>query len=115
MKMSIEADRIRQHAYALWEQEGKPEGRSVEYWLKAEQSLKQDHAQEPSEDDGPPVISYLNEQHRQQEQSDSLNDAVEETFPCSDPVAATSPAIVGSPKDEKPLTSRGRSGGQRGK
>jgi hypothetical protein len=29
-------ERIRRRAYALWEQEGRPEGRADEYWRRAE-------------------------------------------------------------------------------
>jgi hypothetical protein len=29
-------ERIRQRAYELWEQEGRPEGRAEEYWRRAE-------------------------------------------------------------------------------
>jgi hypothetical protein len=30
---------IAKHAYLLWEQEGRPDGKDVEYWLKAEAQL----------------------------------------------------------------------------
>ena len=33
------ADLIRQRAYELWVQDGRPEGRDVEYWLRAESAL----------------------------------------------------------------------------
>jgi hypothetical protein len=32
-------DRIEQRAYALWEADGQPEGRALDYWLQAEQEL----------------------------------------------------------------------------
>jgi hypothetical protein len=38
------ADLIRQRAYELWVQDGRPEGRDVEYWLRAESALSQDAA-----------------------------------------------------------------------
>ena len=31
--------RIRERAAALWEADGRPEGRDFEYWLKAEQEI----------------------------------------------------------------------------
>ena len=31
--------RIRERAFELWEGEGRPEGREMEYWLRAEQEL----------------------------------------------------------------------------
>jgi hypothetical protein len=32
-------DRTRDRAYAIWEQEGRPEGRAMEHWLAAEAEL----------------------------------------------------------------------------
>ncbi|NGP18362.1 DUF2934 domain-containing protein [Devosia aurantiaca] len=34
-KNTAVAEQIRQTAYFLWEQDGRPEGRAVEYWLRA--------------------------------------------------------------------------------
>ena len=34
------AEQIRQTAYFLWEQDGRPEGQSMEYWLRAKQMLQ---------------------------------------------------------------------------
>ena len=31
--------RIRERAFALWEDDDRPEGREMEYWLRAEQEL----------------------------------------------------------------------------
>ena len=31
------AEQIRQTAYFLWEQDGRPDGRAVDYWLRAKQ------------------------------------------------------------------------------
>jgi Protein of unknown function (DUF2934) len=36
---SAPADLIRQRAYQLWDSDGRPEGRDLEYWLRAEESL----------------------------------------------------------------------------
>jgi hypothetical protein len=33
--------RIEEHAYSLWEADGRPEGRALEYWLRAEQALSE--------------------------------------------------------------------------
>jgi hypothetical protein len=35
----VDADRIRQRAFELWEQDGRPEGRDTEYWFRAEAEL----------------------------------------------------------------------------
>jgi hypothetical protein len=32
-------DRIKRRAYALWEEEGRPEGRAQEHWLRAESEV----------------------------------------------------------------------------
>ena len=31
--------RIRERAYAIWEEEGRPEGKDREYWLRAEAEI----------------------------------------------------------------------------
>ena len=33
-------DQIRERAYCLWQADGAPEGRDMDYWLRAEQDLK---------------------------------------------------------------------------
>ena len=39
---SIE-EMVRETAYFLWEQDGKPEGRDQEYWYRAEQRTQREH------------------------------------------------------------------------
>ncbi|MBJ6989140.1 DUF2934 domain-containing protein [Devosia sp. MC521] len=34
-KNTVMAERVRQTAYFLWEQDGCPEGQAMDYWLKA--------------------------------------------------------------------------------
>ncbi len=36
-KNSALAERVRQTAYFLWEQDGGPHGRAIDYWLRAKQ------------------------------------------------------------------------------
>jgi hypothetical protein len=36
--------RIRERAYQLWEQEGRPEGRHMDHWLQAERELATENA-----------------------------------------------------------------------
>lgn len=38
MGLSLE-ERIRQRAYEIWEQEGRPDGRDREHWLRAEAEI----------------------------------------------------------------------------
>jgi hypothetical protein len=41
--MSGERERnIRERAYAIWEQEGRPDGKSVDHWLQAEAEIGND-------------------------------------------------------------------------
>jgi hypothetical protein len=42
-------DRIRLRAHEIWEQEGRPEGRSHEHWLRAEREILGDQNQ-PTEE-----------------------------------------------------------------
>ena len=35
-------DDIRARAYALWEQDGSPEGRDIDYWHRAERELSEE-------------------------------------------------------------------------
>ena len=37
-------DRIQRRAYALWEQEGRPDGRAAEHWLRAEAEVAGVHS-----------------------------------------------------------------------
>ncbi|WP_207747543.1 DUF2934 domain-containing protein [Pelagibacterium limicola] len=37
--MNIDQENVRQRAYALWEQQGKPEGRELDHWKQAEREL----------------------------------------------------------------------------
>ncbi|WP_448204362.1 DUF2934 domain-containing protein [Azospirillum sp. sgz302134] len=34
--------RVRERAYALWEQEGRPEGRHIEHWLRATREIAEE-------------------------------------------------------------------------
>ncbi len=59
-------DRIREHAYKLWEQAGCPEGRSDEFWQRAKDvELGNSQPAEKSEE--------------------AVDDMVEDSFPASDP------------------------------
>lgn len=40
-RREITTDNIAACAYTLWDQSGRPHGRDMEFWLKAEQQLKQ--------------------------------------------------------------------------
>ena len=54
---------IRARAYALWESDGSPEGRAVEYWERAERELSEeaglDRSEEAAEVTQPPPPAGL--------------------------------------------------------
>lgn len=37
--MSVTHDQIQEFAYRLWQEDGAPEGRDMDYWLRAEAAL----------------------------------------------------------------------------
>jgi hypothetical protein len=42
LRREITTENIAACAYTLWDQSGRPHGRDMEFWLKAEQQLKQE-------------------------------------------------------------------------
>jgi hypothetical protein len=44
--------KIRQRAYALWEEAGRPSGLDKDHWLQAERECREAAAREQAEDDG---------------------------------------------------------------
>jgi hypothetical protein len=77
---------IRERAFALWEADGRPEGREVEYWLRAERELASPSA---GDEEQAPTAADTNEQLRR---------SVRESVPAAEqlPTAA----------DENPLSQR---------
>ena len=54
-KNSEVAERIRQTAYFLWEHDGRPEGRSFDYWLRAKEMHLRELAYDKWLAEGTPV------------------------------------------------------------
>lgn len=54
-KNSNAAEAIRRTAYFLWQQDGGPEGRSLHYWLKAEEMYVRQRAYDRWLAEGTPV------------------------------------------------------------
>lgn len=50
---TVTVDQIRERAYELWQADGCPEGRDVEYWLRAEADLKGESRAGAEAGDGP--------------------------------------------------------------
>ena len=44
--MSNREDRIREIAYLLWEEEGRPAGQQARHWQRAESAVEQEEAEE---------------------------------------------------------------------
>lgn len=74
--------RIREQAYALWEKEGRPEGRDVEFWERARAMVETEGKQVERPDAGSDL---------------ETDEASKESFPASDPPAFT--ADVGARAD----------------
>lgn len=70
-------DVVRQRAYELWDQDGRPEGREVDYWLMAEAELTRGSGAAG----GPPVLDH-----------DAPADAPPDNKPGSDMTAPDVPA-----------------------
>jgi hypothetical protein len=83
-------DLIRTRAYRLWESEGRPEGMEHQHWLAAEKEVLEEV--DRSGATGPTVSAVIAHEPRQsgnpdEHQEDLLDEAIEETFPASDPVS----------------------------
>ena len=81
---------IRTRAYELWEAAGHPEGLEHQHWLAAEEEVLTDV--DRSGATGPTVGTATAHEPRQsgdadERQDDLLDEALEETFPASDPVS----------------------------
>ncbi|MBB5985038.1 DUF2934 domain-containing protein [Sphingobium lignivorans] len=84
--MSEDRDQtIKDRAYAIWEAEGRPEGRSQDHWLRAEQELDGDAA--PSIDAAQQAVA---------EQPETAPET-------SEAVPAAAPRRAGRPKKKAPV------------
>jgi hypothetical protein len=79
MKMSVDENSIRELAYRLWEERGKPEGRPDEDWCAAECQLS----------------------GAKKAESKSVDEAEKQSFPASDPPANSLPDKPPANADEK--------------
>ncbi|MGV1917057.1 DUF2934 domain-containing protein [uncultured Agrobacterium sp.] len=94
---------IRKKAYEKWESEGRRDGDHDRHWSEAEMEINADRntsvlgeAPEASADQSPAVVSLNREQSQQERDPEAgFEEGLEDTFPASDPVSATSTAVSG--------------------
>jgi hypothetical protein len=55
---AIQASIISERAYAIWEQQGRPDGQALDHWLQAETELK-DAAQTQASVDQRPIMAAV--------------------------------------------------------
>ena len=84
-------DQIRERAYRLWEEEGRPEGRAEIHWQKARALIEGEHGHARAEsaraeDSTPREIS-----------ESSVDEQLDESFPASDAPSYTAGERVGAP------------------
>ena len=84
--------RVRELAYAIWEREGRPDGDAGRHWGLAEEELRAEATGSGAE--------QPDEERPDRPQDDAqVDEAVDETFPASDP-----PAYMGGTRPGAPST-----------
>ena len=73
--------RVRERGYALWEQEGRPEGHAERHWFKAEAELLR------AEEAGPSAGAAARPGEGHPWTEEMVDGADAESFPASDPPA----------------------------
>lgn len=83
---------IRKKAYEKWEQEGRSEGNHERHWREAEQEFGKD-----TNAASPAAQSMKNEraEANSNQRDEDLEEGLEDSFPASDPVSATSTTVSG--------------------
>lgn len=97
---------IRQKAYEIWEREGREEGGHERHWAEAERALKTDVEDGSATGDAKtsPAATSLGQEraNMEHETADSeLEEGLEDSFPASDPVSATSTTVTGGASEKQ--------------
>jgi hypothetical protein len=91
MNPNISAEEIREliqsRAHEIWEAEGKPEGKHQEHWLAAQREVLEEVDRSGATGPTDPVARDPNPHHPGKRQEDLVDEAIEETFPASDPIS----------------------------
>jgi hypothetical protein len=86
-------EKVRERAYALWLRQGSPDGQAEQFWLMAEEELL-------AEGQGRPSVPSDKRPDRPVNEA-VLDQAVEDSFPASDPPAWSSETGAGAPARAK--------------
>lgn len=97
---------IRKKAYAKWESEGRTEGNHERHWAEAEHEFNTsvEDGSAAGEGEKSPAAKSFN-QERSEAQKDGaeseLEEGLEDSFPASDPVSATSTTVTGGAANKR--------------
>ena len=95
-------DQIRERAYYLWEEEGRPEGRAEIHWAKARALIEGDKSQAAA-------AEAAEDPSAGDSADDRLDEQLKDSFPASDAPSYTSGKHVGEPDRSSQRRRRRRS------
>lgn len=79
---------IQVRAHEIWESEGQPEGKHQQHWLAAQKEVMQEVDRSGATGPPDPVArSPRSRSTAKRRQEDLVDEAIEETFPASDPIS----------------------------